>query len=165
MNVICIGMYNNKGIFNNLNWKGLIEWIKHKYNAVEIYTRMDLYTLQGCFESNTFIVEGKIPDTTMDYKSYRIICDDNVWNKLRDMNYNIDDNCISHMYFFYKEQYKGCLEIQDYENYVFLVLTKEEEKELSNLLPLLDENEKTCNINRGDINTLADGDEWKPLGC
>ena len=163
--VLYIGQYNREGKFTKEQWKCFIKWCEIECNRIVIYSQMTYSTIYSKFPSccNISVIEKL--DETLEVYAYEInVIDVVFWEYIKDYNYDIDIDDISHMFFFNSEKYIASLEIVDYENYICIeVPIAQEEKLLINKM-LIQENIQFCFKGRTDIDELLQEENWKPLG-
>lgn len=165
INVLCVGKYNDAGIFTKKQWECFLEWCKEECNKLIVYSRMSYSTICSKFSLCCSIDILNKPDETLDIYAYEInVTCDWFWSYIKDYNYNIDIvDALSHIYFFSSERYVASLELVDYENYILIEEVEEQQNELLLDKALTLENIQLCFEGKTDIDGLIQED-WKPLG-
>ncbi|MCX7920977.1 MAG: hypothetical protein N3B21_02980 [Clostridia bacterium] len=164
INVLYIGVVDKKGKFTDYKWGALFKWLSCNCNNIRIYTELSIQQIESCFGKYSRIVEENFPDPDSNLKGYRLwSTDKRIWEQIATSSYKIDSG-ITHMYFLNDELYKAELAVDDCENFVLLHLSKEEEKNLINIIPSISKNIEECNHWRDHIDYLLDGELWSPLG-
>ena len=166
VNVLCIGQYDKTGKFTKNQWYIFIEWCKEECGKIIVYSRMPYNIIKSKFQKYCIINQLGKPDETLDIYTYEInVVNFLFWDYIKNYNYNIDVDDISHIYFFNNEKYIASLEIVDYENYILLdISTIQERKLLQGDDSLILENIQLCSAGKADIDELLREEVWKPLG-
>ena len=88
------------------------------------------------------------------------------WNYIEEYNYNIDaENDVSHMFFLNGDRNIASLEVVDYENYVLIEEPISQEDIFLFQKEMIIENIQFCARGKEDIDEIARGERWQPLGC
>ena len=167
MKILYIGQYKEKGRFLTTQWKCFIEWCKKECNKIIVYSRVSYDTFCTIFSRfcNVDILEK--PDKTIDVYAYKIeVVDIGFWNYIEEYNYSIDaENDVSHMFFLNGDRNIASLEVVDYENYVLIEEPINQEDIFLSLREMIIENMQFCVKGKEDIDEMARGERWEPLGC
>lgn len=164
--VLCVGQYNERGIFYKIQWKYFIQWCKLQCNKIVVYSRMTYNIISYKFPLYCDINSLEKPDESLNVYAYEIIVTNAVfWEYIKDYNYDINiPDVISHIFFFYGSRYVASLEIVDYENYILIEdPIMQVERLLVNKNMIL-ENIQLCLKGKADLDGLLQEESWKPLG-
>jgi len=164
VSVVYIGYYNKNGQFESDMWGAVLKWITTKCDNVQIYTQLEYSRVLNYIGNSGKIIQQEFPDRSLNYNSYKIVCQsDEFWANIKRANFDID-NGITHMYFFKGNVFIGELEVDDCENFVFLDISPLEESEVASIIPNISKNIKNCCIRKEQIDYLVNGEEWRPIG-
>lgn len=98
-----------------------MEWCKTECNKIIVYSKMPYITICNRFPLYCKIRELETPDEEQNVHAYEIDAGNiEFWNYIKEFNYNIDVDDISHIFFFCEKRHIASLEIVDYENYVLI---------------------------------------------
>lgn len=166
MKILYVGQYNKKGKFFTIQWKYFIEWCKAECNKIIVYSHIPYHIFHTKFAFYCSIDTLEKPDETLNVYAYEIkVADIKFWNYIQEYNYNIDvEDDISHMYFFNDSRNIASLEIVDCENYIFIESPVKQANILLLQKKMIKENIQFCINGKLDIDELACGEGWEPLG-
>ena len=167
MRILYIGKYKEKGQFSTIQWKYFIEWCKEECNSLIVYSRMPYDAFRTIFSCYCNIDILEKPDVILDVYAYKIeMVDIRFWNYIEEYDYNIDaENDVSHMFFLNGDRNIASLEIVDYENYVLIEEPINQEDIFLFQKEMIIENMQFCVRGKEDIDEIARGEGWQPLGC
>lgn len=165
VNVLYIGQYGEKGRFTTIQWRCFVEWCKTECNKIILYSRMPYHTVCSRFSPYCVINELEMPDRELNVYAYEMSVNNIMfWDYMKEYNYNIDIDDISHIFFFYGKKLIASLEIVDYENYIFIEEPVDRIDKFLICRELISENIRFCIRGTSDIDHLLRGEIWKPLG-
>lgn len=161
--VISIGRYNSCGKFVSNNWYEVLTWLKVNCDSLIIYCHIEYEIIYKKFNHTCNINIMETPDKDMNVQSYEFNnFKSEFWNVIKEMDFCIDSKeDVSHLFFMYKEQLLCMLEVTDFENYM-LIYYINNNINYSGIISNCRHNKYLCNVNRYDIDDMADGEEWKP---
>ncbi|MCL1792148.1 MAG: hypothetical protein FWG40_12560 [Peptococcaceae bacterium] len=163
-NVVFIGYYNKNGQFESNMWRFILKLLRLKCDNIKIYTQLECSEVSNYFGNSGKVIQQESPDKSLNYKSYKIICqNEDYWLKIQKANFHIDHG-ITHLYFFHGNNFVGELETEDCENFVFLEIWQDEELGLLTVTPEFLENVNNCYNMKEEIDYRVNYEEWKPLG-
>lgn len=162
--VLFIGHYNKEGKFSDSNWNIIINWFVSSCNRLIVDTVDSIETIQDYFGNNVLVKELESPDPALYYKEYRLdITNIEFWDKFNNYFFQFDSG-ITHFYFYNNDELKAILELEDYDNFIFLDIQEKEEKDLIEMIESISQNIMECRKRKDDIEDLLNYENWKALG-
>ena len=165
INILYIGQYKEGGRFTTIQWRYFMEWCKTECNKIFVYSKMPYITICNRFPLYCKIGELETPDEEQNVYAYEIdVGNVEFWNYIKEFNYSIDVDDISHLFFFCEKRHVASLEIVDYENYVLIEEPVDQIEIFLIKKELVIENIQFCAEGKSDIDELLQEESWRPLG-
>lgn len=158
--VLNIGQYNSNGKFETSVWNELFCWLSEKSQYINLYSYND-EQVKKILETCTYRFLPSI-DKSETLNGYQLInLTKNTKKLIRNFSYNIN-NGIQYLFFGGKDKILAEMQIEDWNNFVFLYLNQNEKKDILNYVYSTDKNKKICEMFHDDITDMVD-DDWEPL--